>query len=226
MTEPDVTPPPSETPPSKTLSAALALQNIALPDEQIALLDQYCVALWEWNEKINLTRHTNYDKIAGRDVVDALAIEKLLEPGERILDVGTGGGMPGVLLAIVRPDLHVELCDSVAKKAKAVQEIVKQIKLDIPVHSAAAQSLLKGARFDTLVVRAVAPLTKLLTWFQPHWEEFQRLLIIKGPAWVEERADARHRNMMTGLQLRKVDSYPLAGTDSESVILEIRPKVV
>ena len=206
-----------------TLAAALARHQITLPDEQIAGLERYCAALWEWNAKLNLTRHSDYEKIVSRDVVDALALEKLLEVGERILDVGTGGGMPGVILAILRPDLHVELCDSVGKKAKAVQGIVAQIQMDIPVHAAAAQTLLAGARFDTLVVRAVAPLAKLLTWFQPHWTEFQRLLVIKGPAWVEERHAARERGLMRGLQLRKLDSYPLYGTESESVILEIRP---
>ena len=206
-----------------TLPAALARHMVELPDDQIAALQRYCAALWEWNAKLNLTRHADYEKIVSRDVVDALALEKLLEPGERILDVGTGGGMPGVILAILRPDLHVELCDSVGKKAKAVQAIVAQIQMDIPVHAAAAQTLLDGARFDTLVVRAVAPLAKLLTWFQPHWCEFQRLLIIKGPAWVEERHAARERGLMRGLQLRKLDSYPLFGTESESVVLEIRP---
>ena len=91
------------------------------------------------------------------------------------------------------------------------------------VHHARAEALLEKKRFDTLLIRAVAPLAKLLTWFKPHWKNIGRLLVIKGPNWVEERGEARHRGLFNQLQLRKRATYPLAGTDSESVILEIRP---
>ena len=88
------------------------------------------------NEKINLTRHTDYEKFVARDVVDSLALEPFLDSGDAVLDVGTGGGVPGVVLAIVRPDLKVSLCDSVAKKAKAVAAIVEQLGLKMAVHHA------------------------------------------------------------------------------------------
>ena len=215
---------PSSDSPADTLPAALARHGLALPEDQIAALDHYCRLLWDWNERLNLTRHTDYEKFVRRDVIDALHIEPFLESGERMLDVGTGGGLPGVLLAIIRPDLKVTLCDSVAKKARAVQAIVNESGLAIPVRHSPAQDLLKTEEFDTLVVRAVAPIAKLLTWFNPHWDSIQRLLLIKGPAWVEERAAARERRLFKGLRLAKLDSYPLPGTDSESVILEIRPR--
>jgi 16S rRNA (guanine527-N7)-methyltransferase len=208
----------------ETLAAALANHQIDLPDDVVARLDRYARALWSWNEKINLTRHTTYDKFVSRDLVDSLWLEKFLDAGERILDVGTGGGVPGMVLAIVRPDLEVSLCDSVAKKARVVTSIVEELNLPIRVHQAAAQDVLQGHQFDTLVVRAVAPLAKLLTWLSPHWDAFNQLLIIKGPAWLEERADARQKGLMNELSLRKLASYPLPGTESESVVLAIRPK--
>ena len=80
--------------------------------------------------------------------------------------------------------------------------------------------------FDTLVVRAVAPLANLLTWLAPHWDAFDRLLVIKGPAWVEERQAARERGLLRLLELRKVYSYPLPGTESESVVLSISPREI
>ncbi len=187
------------------------------------MLDRYCRALWSWNERLNLTRHTTYEKFVARDVVDCLAIERLLDAGERVLDVGTGGGVPGVVLAIVRPDLEVELCDSVAKKAKAAAAIVSELGLSVAVHHAPVQELLGREHFHTLVVRAVAPLVKLLGWLAPHWQSFDRLLVIKGPAWLEERTLAREAGLLKRLQLRKVASYPLPGTESESVVLSIRP---
>jgi 16S rRNA (guanine527-N7)-methyltransferase len=206
------------------LADALARHGLDLPEDQVALLDRYCRRLWEWNQKLNLTRHTDYEKFVARDIVDSVALEPFLEPGERVLDVGSGGGVPGVVLAVLRPDLEVTLSESVAKKAKALAAIVSESGLNLPVHHQRAEDLLERERFDTLVVRAVAPLPKLLTWFQPRWEMFNRMLIIKGPAWVEERKEARERGLLRGLELRKLAAYPLSGADGESVVLSIRPR--
>jgi 16S rRNA (guanine527-N7)-methyltransferase len=209
---------------SDTLAAALARHHIDLAADQIDALDRYCRLLWDWNQKLNLTRHTTYEKFTSRDVVDSQALEQFLDAGDRVLDVGTGGGVPGVVLSILRPDLSVELCESMAKKAKAVQAIVSELGVAIPVHHAPAQQVLGERSFDTLVVRAVAPLSNLLTWLAPHWEAFDRLLVIKGPAWVDERQAARERGLLRRLELRKVYSYPLPGTESQSVVLSITPR--
>ena len=107
-----------------------------------------------------------------------------------MLDVGTGGGVPGVVLAILRPDLTVSLCESTQKKARAVEAMVGELGLPIPVFATRAEEVLEITTFDTLVARALAPLHKVLTWLRPHWDAFDRLLLIKGPSWVEERAEA------------------------------------
>ncbi|MDZ7616420.1 MAG: 16S rRNA (guanine(527)-N(7))-methyltransferase RsmG [Patescibacteria group bacterium] len=207
-----------------TLAAALARHAIDLPQPQVELLDRYVRVLWQWNEKLNLTRHTDYEKFVARDMVDSLAMAQFLNPDERVLDVGTGGGVPGIVLAIVREDLRVELCESVGKKARAVSDIVAQLGLSSPVHHGRADELLAKRRYNTLVIRAVAKMRKLLEWFAPHWNRFDRLLILKGPGWVEERGEARHHGLMHDLALRKLTSYPLPGTDSESVLLQIEKR--
>jgi 16S rRNA (guanine527-N7)-methyltransferase len=74
-----------------------------------------------------------------------------------------------------------------------------------------------------LTVRAVAPLAKLLRWFKPHWKSFGRMLVLKGPAWIEERGEARHLGLLKNLALRKLKTYPLPDTCSESVLLSICP---
>ncbi|MFZ1937062.1 MAG: 16S rRNA (guanine(527)-N(7))-methyltransferase RsmG [Thermoguttaceae bacterium] len=210
--------------PDLPLSAVLAQHQIELPAAQVALLARYCELLWDWNAKINLTRHTDYEKFVARDLVDSLAFAKFLEPNEEVLDVGTGGGVPGVVLAIVRDDLKMSLAESVGKKAKAVADIVARLGLPAPVFHIRVEEVLTQRRFDTLVVRAVARLRKLLEWLRPHWDSFDRLLVLKGPAWIDERGEARHHGLMHDLSLRKLTSYPLPGTDSESVLLQIRRK--
>ncbi len=207
--------------------------GLVVSPEAVPRLAAYAASLWSWNERLNLTRHTDVEKFVSRDVADAVAIAPHLASGAHVLDVGTGGGVPGVLLAILRPDLRVELCDSVGKRARAVREIVAEIGLTIPVHEGAAQPLVAAAaeagerggrpgRFDVLVVRAVAPLLKLLTWFEPLCDAYGRMLVVKGPRWEEEKGEARHRGFVKKVGVRRIAAWPIRGSDNESVLLEIK----
>ena len=219
------------------LASAVAAEcerlGLAVSSEAMPRLAAYAASLWSWNERLNLTRHTDVEKFVSRDVADAVAIAPHLAVGEHLLDVGTGGGVPGVLLAILRPDLQVELCDSVGKRARAVREIVAEIGLAIPVHEGAAQPLVAAAaeagdrggkpgRFDVLVVRAVAPLLKLLGWFEPLCDAYGRMLVVKGPRWEEEKGEARHRGFVKKVGVRRIAAWPIRGSDNESVLLEIK----
>ena len=212
-------------PASRSLHEAIQRLGLEVADEKIASLDQYCQRLWSLNEQINLTRHTTYDLFARRDLLDTYQLAAFLAPGEEVLDVGTGGGVPGIPLSILRPDLKVSLCDSVAKKARAVDQLVGQLKLPIFVHSARVQDVLEERSFDALVTRAVGSITQLCNWLGDYWHCFNRLLAIKGPRWVEERGEARHRGVLHGIRLRRIHGYNMPGTKSESVILQMeRPK--
>ncbi|HRX79235.1 MAG: 16S rRNA (guanine(527)-N(7))-methyltransferase RsmG [Planctomycetaceae bacterium] len=207
-----------------SLHDALQRHSIELPSEQVEQLDRYCKLVWDWNTKLNLTRHTDYEKFVSRDLVDTLELSKLLAEGEEVLDVGSGGGVPGIPLAILRPDLQLALCESMGKKAAVLEEMISGLGLTTPIYNCRAEFLMGDFRFDAVTARAVGPLWKMLKWFEPHWLYIGRLLAIKGPKWPEERGDARHRGYMGKLNLRAAASYPLAGTNSESVILKIWPK--
>jgi 16S rRNA (guanine527-N7)-methyltransferase len=229
--------PAGATPPGVATSTALAEAiaetcgrlGLVVPAAAVPGLAVYASRLWAWNERLNLTRHLDVAAFVARDVADAMAVVPHLARGERVLDVGTGGGVPGVLLAILRPDLRVELSESVGKRAAAVAAIVKDVGIDIPVHAAAAQAVVakraaEGARFDTLVARAVAPLGKLLGWFEPIGAAYGRLLVVKGPRWEEELAAARDLRLGRRVTIRKIAGWPIHGRDHESVLLEIRPR--
>jgi 16S rRNA (guanine527-N7)-methyltransferase len=207
-----------------TLDAALSRHGIDLPAEQRALVERYCCLLWDWNEKINLTRHTDYEKFVSRDLIDTQQLSALIHPNEEVIEIGSGGGVPGLLLALLRPDLSVTLTESVGKKAKVLVDIVKQLRVKVRVEAVRAEHVLKDERFDVTIARGVGPLDKLLTWLQPHWLSAGRLLAIKGPKWSDERGEARHRGLLHGLELRKAAEYPLAGTASQSVILKLWPR--
>jgi 16S rRNA (guanine527-N7)-methyltransferase len=212
MTDPDA---------STSLTAALQKLDIQLPPDQVSRIDEYRSLLWQWNEKLNLTRHTEFDAFASRDVVDSLQLAQLLEANEEVLDVGSGGGVPGILLAILRPDLEVSLCESIQKKATVLDSMIGEMKLPVPVHNCRAEKLVGEYRYDSIVARAVGPLWKLCTWLEPHWHSIQRVLLIKGPSWTEERVAARERGLLKKVELRRVAEYPMAGTYSQSVVLQL-----
>ncbi len=204
------------------LKSAAADLQIAIPDAAWPGIQAYCTELWDWNSRVNLTRHTTPELFVKRDLLDSWHLSQLLEPNEEILDVGTGSGVPGVLVAILRPDVQVTLCDSVAKKAKVVDEMVLKLGLKVPVYPQSVQSLLEEFRYDTLTSRAVGPLVKLCRWLEPYWHTFGRMLAIKGPKWPEERGEARHRGVLKKIELRKLVSYPMPDTNSESSILQLK----
>lgn len=192
-----------------TFEAALARYGMELDEPLAAALKNYAETMWRFNEQLNLTRHTTWDLFVGRDLRDCLQLAHLIQPDEEILDLGSGNGVPGIPLAIIRPDIEVSLAESVGKRAKALDELVTQLNLNVPVYAARGEHLLEDFRFTTIVSRAVGSLLKFCRWVEPHWASFDRLLLVKGPKWVDERGEARHHGVLKGLELRVVASYPL-----------------
>ncbi|MEZ6105296.1 MAG: RsmG family class I SAM-dependent methyltransferase [Pirellulaceae bacterium] len=117
--------------------------QIEVSDETRRQLADYAVTLWDWNEKLNLTRHTTPEQFVQRDVLDSWQLCQLVTEGEEILDFGTGGGVPGIIMKILRPDLQMTLVESVAKKGKAVTEIAKTLRLDLEIDWAEPRRFLK-----------------------------------------------------------------------------------
>ena len=121
----------------------------------------------EWNHKINLVSRKDMDDFQERHVLHSLAINKVMKfaPGSRILDVGTGGGLPGIPLAILMPDVTFVLCDSIGKKIRVVNELINELGLENveAVHARAADI---PGNFDFIVSRAVTRLSKFIPWVE------------------------------------------------------------
>ena len=99
------------------LTDALEHHAIELPGETVERLARYAEAMWAINESLNLTRHTTFDLFVGRDIRDCVYLANVLEENEEILDLGSGNGVPGIPLAIMRPDVDVSLAESVDRKS-------------------------------------------------------------------------------------------------------------
>ena len=203
-----------------TLLDSIQEYELDIPTQRLEMVDQYCQRLWSANESLNLTRHTDYDKFVARDLVDTWELSKLIDDGQEVFDIGTGGGVPGVLLAILRPDLTVSVCDSVKKKAAAVEDIVQQLGLPVPVYAERAEQVLDDFRYDTSIARAVGPLWKICAMLRNHWDT----AATKGPRWQPERDEAKERGYLSQLELQTVAQYTTPGTLATNVILELRAK--
>lgn len=180
--------------------------------------------MWTWNEKVNLTRHLEWDDFVGKDLKDVTQLSQLLEPGERILDVGSGGGVPGLPLSLLRPDLKVELAESVGKKAAILEDLKKACGAAVVVHAERGEAVIDRKPFDVVTCRGVGSLAKLLRWLDGRWDSVGRVLAFKGPKWADERGEARHYGLLKGLQLRKAATYETVGRGGECVILKIQPE--
>jgi 16S rRNA (guanine527-N7)-methyltransferase len=123
----------------------------------------------EWNEKINVISRKDIDGLYEKHVLHSLSIAAVFEfqPGMEIMDLGSGGGFPGIPLAIFFPDVKFHLVDSIAKKLKVVDAIAASIGLsNISTQHTRAEDI-RSRKFDFVVSRAVAPLKDLWKWSKP-----------------------------------------------------------
>lgn len=123
----------------------------------------------EWNEKINVISRKDIDSLYERHVLHSLSIAAAFsfEPGVEIIDLGTGGGFPGIPLAIFFPEVKFHLVDSIAKKLKVVDAIADNIGLNNISTQHSRIEEIKNRKFDFVVSRAVAPLKDLWRWSKP-----------------------------------------------------------
>jgi 16S rRNA (guanine527-N7)-methyltransferase len=147
------------------MSAELLSYFPALSPAQLALFAQLPDLYRHWNAQINVISRQDVDNLMERHVLHSLAIAKVqpFANGATILDVGTGGGFPGIPLAIMYPEVEFHLVDSIGKKIKVVQEVAAALGLkNVQAYHKRAEQV--DVLFDFAVSRAVAPLAELISW--------------------------------------------------------------
>ncbi len=124
----------------------------------------YLALLQQWNQAYNLTAVRAQGLQVGRHILDSLAVLPWLH-GQRLLDVGSGAGLPGIPLALARPELELVLLDSCGKKTRFLQEAKRVLSLDhVEVVQARAENYRPTQGFDTVISRACSTLQQLVTW--------------------------------------------------------------
>ena len=138
-----------------------------LTDKQVEQFEKLTTCFKDWNSKINLVSRKDIDEFTTRHLLHSLAIAKAMKfaSGSKILDVGTGGGLPGLPLAILYPDVDFTLCDSIGKKIMVVNDLIKQVGIEnAKGHHLRAQKI--PGKFDFIVSRAVTRMANFLPWVE------------------------------------------------------------
>lgn len=161
-----------------------------------------CFELYkEWNEKINVISRKDIDSLFEKHILHSLAIAKFvqLRPDTHVLDIGTGGGFPGIPLSIYFPEVSFTLCDSIAKKITVAETIANGLGLLNTDFVVGRVEQLKE-KFDFIVSRAVAPAEQLYRWTQTYITEenknpkFNGYLLLKGGDLKQELRDLKQLN--------------------------------
>ncbi|QLC66089.1 16S rRNA (guanine(527)-N(7))-methyltransferase RsmG [Flavobacterium sp. LPB0248] len=167
-----------------------------LTDLQIEQFQKLDFLYHDWNEKINVISRKDIDSLYTKHILHSLGIAKIMkfEPGATVLDVGTGGGFPGIPLAILFPETRFYLIDVIAKKIKVVQGVVDALELKNVKAEQKRAELVKGD-FDFIVSRAVTNMPDFVSWIKDKIKKQHKhklkngILYLKGGDLAEELKD-------------------------------------
>ncbi|MBN1928566.1 MAG: 16S rRNA (guanine(527)-N(7))-methyltransferase RsmG [Chlorobiaceae bacterium] len=166
----------------RLLEALCREHNIPAADNALNLLVRYTKLLEEWNHKVNLISRKEDAPVIVKHVFHSLLISRIHEfmPGEKVLDLGTGGGLPGIPLAILFPETSFLLVDSTGKKIAACKAMIRELGLKnvMALHSRVEE--LRGVIFDTVLSRQVAPLEELCGYCSKLLKRDGALICLKG----------------------------------------------
>ena len=211
---------------SKELEIKAKQIEIELTKEQIEKYYNYMNLLLEWNEKINLTAIIDPKEIILKHFVDSLTLAKYVKDDEKLIDVGTGAGFPGIPLAIVKENTDIVLLDSLNKRINFLQEVKENLKLEniTTIHGRAEEfgkNKKERETYNIATSRAVAPLNILLEYLIPLVKVGGKAICMKGSN-IEEMENAKNALEILGGKIEKIEEITLPNSDIKRNIIIVK----
>lgn len=212
----------------ETLQSAFNELNISYDDTVLKKFQQYMELILEWNEKVNLTAITEKEEFIKKHYIDSLLCYSFpeMQKSERVIDVGTGGGFPGIPLALVFPEKQFVLMDSLKKRLNIIDDLALQLDISnvVTLHGRAedlGHSKEYREKFDICVSRAVANLATLSEYCLPFIKKGGNFLAYKGTKADEEIKEAHKAVFLLGGKITREEKVTLPGYDLEHNIIVI-----
>ncbi len=188
------------------------------------LLYQYMKLILEWNEKINVTAIKEEQEFIVKHYVDSLSISNYVRDAKRILDIGTGGGFPGIPLKIYHLDKEFTLIDSVNKKITVINDVIEQLKLSgIEALHVRAEDLARDSQyreqFDVVTTRAVSRLATIAEYMLPFVKIGGKAICMKGPNVEEEMEEAQKAIRILGGRFERVEKLNISGEFERNLVI-------
>lgn len=203
---------------AQVLADGIADMGLDVSAEQQTKLMAYLQLMHKWNAVYNLTSLRDPMQMVTHHLLDSLAAVPAFVGAKNVLDVGAGGGLPGTVLAITRPDMKVAMIDTVHKKTAFLTQVKAELGLtNVTVHTMKVQDLQVNDKFDVITSRAFADLSDFVNWSGHLLGEGGRFIALKGVAPSEERERLPQEWKVTDLQPLQV---PRLGAERHLVFIE------
>lgn len=214
----------------ETLKEEAVKRDIILSDKMLENFEKYKKMLLEWNEKINLTAITDEYEIIMKHFIDCLELVKYIDDNKKIIDVGTGAGFPGLVIAIYfEGKISITLLDALSKRINFLEDVVSKLKLkNVTVIHGRAEEYAKmqeyREKYDIVVSRAVANLPVLLEYEVPYVKVKGNCLIMKGENVDREIAISKKAlNVLNcNIENKKIYKYNVNEKEYTRAILDIK----
>lgn len=211
------------------LQEKLGMLSVEVNKEKIDQFNQFYDILIEWNKVMNLTAITDYKDVVEKHFLDSLSIERILNLDgiKTVMDVGTGAGFPGIPLKIIYPELKVTLLDSLNKRVKFLNEVIRQLELkNIDAIHGRAEDIGKNEnyreKYDLCVSRAVANLATLSEYCMPFVKVGGVFVSYKSGDIDEEVLKSKKAVSLFGGKIEEVVKFQLPGTDINRAFVKIK----
>lgn len=203
---------------AKVLADGIAEMGLDINEGQQAKLMAYLQLMHKWNAVYNLTSLRDPMQMVTHHLLDSLAAVPAFADAHNVLDVGAGGGLPGIVLAITRPDMKLAMIDTVHKKTAFLTQVKAELALaNVTVHTMKVQDLEVSDKFDVITSRAFADLSDFVNWSGHLLAEGGKFIALKGVAPSEERERLPQDWKVSKLQPLQV---PRLGAERHLVFIE------